>query len=56
VASRIPKDITVVSESGITTRADIDLLAKYGVHAFLVGETLMRAQNPAETLRGLLTQ
>ena len=55
VASRIPKEITIVSESGITTRADIDSLTKHGIHAFLIGETLMRAQNPAETLRALLT-
>jgi indole-3-glycerol phosphate synthase len=55
VASRIPKDITIVSESGITTRADIDTLTEYGIHAFLVGETLMRAHHPAEALRLLLT-
>jgi indole-3-glycerol phosphate synthase len=56
VASRVPEDIIVVSESGITTRAEIDKLAEHGIHAFLVGETLMRAHNPAETLRALLTQ
>ena len=55
VASRVPEDIIVVSESGITTRAEIDKLAEHGIHAFLVGETLMRAHNPAETLRALLT-
>jgi indole-3-glycerol phosphate synthase len=56
VASRVPEDILVVSESGITTRAEIDTLTEHGIHAFLVGETLMRAHNPAETLRALLTQ
>jgi len=56
VASRVPEDIIVVSESGITTRAEIDKLTEHGIHAFLVGETLMRAHNPVETLRTLLTQ
>ena len=46
VASRIPKDIIVVSESGITSRADIEQLAAHGIQAVLVGESLMRAQNP----------
>ena len=55
VASRIPKDIIVVSESGITNRADINQLTAHGIHAVLVGESLMRAQNPGEALRALLT-
>ena len=55
VASRIPKDIIVVSESGITNRADINQLTAHGIHAVLVGESLMRAQNPCEALRALLT-
>jgi len=55
VASRIPKDIIVVSESGISNRADIDQLTAHGIHAVLVGESLMRAKNPGEALRALLT-
>jgi indole-3-glycerol phosphate synthase len=55
VASRIPKDIIIVSESGITSRADIDRLNAHGIRAVLVGESLMRASNPGEALRALLT-
>jgi indole-3-glycerol phosphate synthase len=55
VASRIPKDIIVVSESGITSRADIDRLTAHGIRAVLVGESLMRAHNPREALCALLT-
>jgi len=54
LASRIPKDIVVVSESGITGRADIDQLTTHGIRAVLVGESLMRAHNPGEALRALL--
>ena len=55
VASIIPKDITIVSESGISNRADIDHLAAHGIHAVLVGESLMRAVNPGKALKALLS-
>jgi len=55
VASKIPKNILVVSESGIRNRTDIEQLAANGIRAFLVGESLMRASNPGEALCALLT-
>jgi indole-3-glycerol phosphate synthase len=55
VASHIPAGITIVSESGISSRADIDHLAAHGIHAVLIGESLMRANRPGEALRSLLT-
>jgi indole-3-glycerol phosphate synthase len=55
VASKIPKGITIVSESGISNRADIDHLAAHGIHAVLIGESLMRAANPGKALKALLT-
>ncbi len=39
----VPEDVLFVSESGITTRADIEVLEKNGTNAVLIGETLMRA-------------
>jgi indole-3-glycerol phosphate synthase len=39
----IPGDVTVISESGIHTRADAELLRQSGVQGILVGESLMRA-------------
>lgn len=50
----IPAGVTVVSESGIKSRQDIEELTKAGVNAFLVGETLMKAADPAKKLRALL--
>lgn len=55
VATKIPKGITIVSESGISSRADIDHLAAHGIHAVLVGESLMRAESPGKALKSLLT-
>lgn len=40
---RVPAECTLVSESGIHTRADVERLLQAGIHAILVGETLMRA-------------
>lgn len=45
---------TIVSESGLATREDLGALARYGVRCFLVGETLMRAQDVETATRELL--
>jgi indole-3-glycerol phosphate synthase len=55
VAENIPKDIIIVSESGISNRADIEYLAAHGIHAVLVGESFMRAESPGKALQSLLT-
>jgi len=49
----MPSHVTRVSESGIFTRADVDMLGAAGFHAFLVGESLMKAAQPVEALRAL---
>lgn len=54
LAPLVPKGVTVVSESGISGRKDIEMLMAAGVHAFLIGETLMRAPEIDLKLRELL--
>ncbi len=49
----IPDDVLFVSESGIATAQDIKLLKEIGVHAVLVGETLMRASDKRAALSAL---
>jgi len=49
-----PAGALLVAESGINTAADIRRLRACGFGAFLIGETLMRAGRPEETLRELL--
>jgi indole-3-glycerol phosphate synthase len=49
----VPKDRLLVTESGIVTPGDVTRMRAEGVHAFLVGETFMRADEPGEALRQL---
>jgi indole-3-glycerol phosphate synthase len=46
-----PEGITRVSESGVETSEQVRSLWAAGVHALLVGETLMRADDPVATVR-----
>lgn len=50
----VPEEILFISESGIRTAEDIEELAKNGVNAVLIGETMMRAGNIKEVLSGLI--
>ncbi|MFO0457506.1 MAG: indole-3-glycerol phosphate synthase TrpC [Alphaproteobacteria bacterium] len=52
--AKIPSDYTVVCESGIASRADIERIRAAGIHCFLVGETLMRAADVTAATRSLL--
>jgi indole-3-glycerol phosphate synthase len=49
----VPAGKTVVSESGIHTREDVEELEQVGVDAVLVGEALMRAPDPEAACRDL---
>ena len=49
----VPRDRLLVTESGILAPADVATMRNAGVHAFLVGETFMRADEPGEALRRL---
>ncbi len=51
---RVPAGATVVIESGLRGREDLERFEAVGVHAFLIGETLMRAPDPGTALRTLL--
>jgi indole-3-glycerol phosphate synthase len=49
----MPAGALVVSESGIATAAELARLSAAGIAAALIGERLMRADDPATALRGL---
>ena len=49
----VPDDVVLVSESGVRTPNDVARLGGAGVDAVLVGETLLRGEDPEVTARGL---
>ena len=54
LGARIPSDVIGVSESGLTSRADLEELAGQGYRAFLIGERFMTAANPAQAIAELI--
>lgn len=50
----VPDECTAVSESGLRSPADLERLRAAGFDAFLVGEHLMQAHDPAAALRAML--
>ena len=53
LVAMIPPGVAVVSESGIGSPRQLAELERHGVHAVLVGESLMRAPDPAAALAAL---
>ena len=51
--SSVPSNKTLVTESGILNRTDVQLMRDHQVNAFLVGEAFMRSPNPGEALSAL---
>ncbi|MGC1435530.1 MAG: indole-3-glycerol phosphate synthase TrpC [Terriglobales bacterium] len=56
LADSIPENALAVAESGIHSGADIARLHSAGYRAFLIGESLMKAKSPGETLKALLVE
>ena len=54
MADKFPAGVVRVAESGIRSAEDIARLREAGYHAFLVGESLMRAEKPGDALRELM--
>jgi indole-3-glycerol phosphate synthase len=54
LVERLPKNVVRVAESGIRSGEDIARLRDAGYQAFLIGECLMRAEQPGVALRELI--
>ena len=53
LAADIPKGATLIAESGIFTKGDIERLTTNGARGFLIGESLMRQDDVEQAVRGL---
>lgn len=47
----IPEECLIITESGIHTQQDVQLMLDNGIYIFLVGEVFMRAQHPGQKMR-----
>jgi indole-3-glycerol phosphate synthase len=56
LAAQIPRDRVAVAESGLHSPADLARLARAGINAFLIGESLMRQPDVAVATRALLAR
>jgi len=56
LAEKIPQECVRVAESGIHSGADIARLRSAGYEAFLIGESLMKAERPGEALVKLMEE
>ena len=54
VKQNLPDEIAMVSESGIFTNDDVQLMAQNKVDAILVGESLMRSEDIDQAVKTLL--
>ena len=54
LAKLAPENALLISESGLRSRAEIEKLKNAGFDAFLIGETLMRADEPEKVLRSFV--
>lgn len=55
LSAMIPEDRVLVAESGLNSREDLADMAGYGARIFLIGESLMRAQDVEAATRAILT-
>lgn len=56
LASQLPQDKVLVSESGISNPDTIRLLREVGYRGFLIGETFMKNDNPGLALKNFISQ
>ncbi|WP_138933785.1 indole-3-glycerol phosphate synthase TrpC [Roseovarius arcticus] len=54
LARYVPEDRIIICESGLETPQDLADIARYGARCFLIGETLMRADDVASATRNML--
>jgi indole-3-glycerol phosphate synthase len=53
LARQAPPEVLMISESGLHSSEDLRRLRAVGYRGFLIGETLMRAENPEQALRSM---
>ena len=55
LVSGAPKDAVLISESGLNKATDLSRLRDAGYRGFLIGESLMRSEDPEAALRDFMS-
>jgi len=55
LSAMVPDDRLLISESGLSTKADLDDMAAFNARTFLIGESLMRKENVEAATRDILS-
>jgi indole-3-glycerol phosphate synthase len=56
LVNEAPRSAVLVSESGLKSGSELRRLRDAGYHGFLIGETLVGAENPEDSLRAIIRQ
>src|SRR5207244_12080741 len=56
LAPKLPSGVLRVAESGLSSGEELRRLSDAGYQAFLIGESLMRAESPGEALRQMVAE
>ncbi|MBD3615780.1 MAG: indole-3-glycerol phosphate synthase TrpC [Gracilimonas sp.] len=56
ILQQAPEGTVLVSESGLSTGADLALLKKNGIHSALIGEYFMRQDDPGQAVKNIIEQ
>lgn len=56
LSQHAPKDVLMISESGLSRHEDLLMLREHGFNAFLIGESLMRTDDVKNGLRSLVSR
>jgi indole-3-glycerol phosphate synthase len=56
LVTQIPNDFVKISESGLSSVADIKQLKSHGFQGFLIGENFMKTDNPGKSLEQFINQ
>lgn len=56
LVTQIPNEFVKISESGLTTTADVQMLKKEGFQGFLIGENFMKTDDPGKSLEQFINQ
>jgi len=51
--TKIPRGTLIITESGIHTRENVEMMMDNDVYGFLLGEALMKEENPGEKLKSI---